>query len=108
MVTEDLTVQQFAQELPGVGLLGSGHLFRRAGGDNLSAPRAALRPEVHYPIGGFYHIEVVLDHDYGIAVIPQPMQHGQQLLDIVKMQSGGGLIENIQGIAGISLGQLTR
>ncbi len=52
----------------------------------------------------------MLDHDDRIAVVAQPMQDAEQLLDVVKVQPGGRFVEDIQGIARITfrqfLGQL--
>jgi hypothetical protein len=42
----------------------------------------------------------------GVAVVAQAMQHVEQLLDIREVQAGGRLVEDVQGLAGIALGQL--
>ena len=47
----------------------------------------------------------MLDHDHGIAVITQPVQHRQQVFHVMEMQSGGGFVQNIQGVSGVPLGQ---
>jgi hypothetical protein len=44
----------------------------------------------------------------GVAVVAQAMQHVEQLLDIREVQAGGRLVEDVQGLAGIALGQLAR
>lgn len=59
--------------------------FRRAGYQDLAAAAAAFRPQVHNPVCGFNHVEVVFNHHDGIALIPELMQHFQQLLDIRKV-----------------------
>ena len=45
----------------------------------------------------------MLDHHHGVAAVAQPVQYLQQQLDIVEMQAGGGLVQNIQGAPGIAL-----
>lgn len=75
-----------------------GHIFRRALGNDLAAALSALRTKVDDPVSGFNHIQVVLNYHHRIAVIAQAMQNRKQLLDIVKMQTRGRFIQNIQGL----------
>ena len=46
----------------------------------------------------------MLDDDHGIAGIDEFMEDVEQLADIVEMQPGGRLVENIEGLAGGALG----
>ena len=48
----------------------------------------------------------MFDDDHRIAVVAQPVQHLKQLGDVVEVQPGGGLVENVQRLAGVALGQL--
>ena len=48
----------------------------------------------------------MLDHQYGVARLHQPLQNRQQLLHVVGVQAGGGLVQNIDGAAGGALGKL--
>ena len=50
--------------MPGVALRRCRHLLRRASGDDAPTASAALRAEIHDPVGGLDHIEVVLDHPH--------------------------------------------
>src|SRR6185437_7482780 len=86
----------------------SRNLLGRAGGDDLAAALAALRAEVDYPVGALDHIEVVLDHDDGVALVAQAMQHIEELGNIVEVQAGGGLIEDVEGAAVGLAGELAR
>ena len=81
------------------------NLFRGALSNNLAATIASLRSKVHDPVGGLDHVQVVLDDDDSIAMVTQVVQHREQLFDVMKVQAGGGFIENIQGLAGVALGQ---
>ena len=73
-----------------------------------AAARAALRTEVDDPVGGLDHVEVVLDHDDRVAVVAQPVQHGEQQLDVVEVQAGRRLVEDVERAAGVALRQLER
>ena len=46
-----------------------GHGFGPALNDQAAAERAAFGAEVNEPVGGFDHIQVVLDDDDGVACI---------------------------------------
>ena len=48
----------------------------------------------------------MLDHEHGIAVLHQPVQHVQQALHVRKMQPGGRLVQQVQRAARGPLGQL--
>jgi hypothetical protein len=48
----------------------------------------------------------VFDHHHGVAVVAKAVQHIEQLLDIGEVQACGRLVEDIQGLAGVALGQL--
>jgi len=80
--------------------------IRRAGGDDLSAAVAALGAEVDDPVGGLDHVEVVLDDDHGVALVTQPVQDFQQVLDVMEVQAGGRFVQDVERIAGIALRQL--
>lgn len=57
-------------------------------------------PEVDNPVSGFDHVEIVLNHHNGVALIAQFMQYVEQLLNIGEVQTGGRLVENIQRLPG--------
>ena len=82
------------------------HLLGRALGHDAPAASAALGAQVDDPVGRLDDVEVVLDDDDGVAVVDEPVQHLQQLLDIGEVQAGGGLVEDVDGAAGGPLGQL--
>ena len=74
----------------------------------MPATVSALRSEIDNPVRGLDDIEVVFDHDDGIAAIPQAMQYAKQLLNVIEVQASGWLIENVQRAARIALGQFFR
>ena len=79
-----------------------GQLFRSSGGDNPATPITSLGSEVDYPVGGLNDIEIVFDDNHCVAMIPQPVQHRQKLLDIVEVKSSGRFIENIQSMSSVA------
>ena len=87
-----------------VGVLG--HVFRSALGDDLAARTAGFGTQVDDPVGRFDDVEIVFDHDDGVAQIDQPIEHVEQLANIIKMQSSCRLIENVNGLAGVGTRQL--
>src|SRR5689334_22033090 len=44
----------------------------------------------------------MLDHNDRIARIDEAIEYNQQSLDVIKMQTGGWLIEDVKGFAGSS------
>ena len=47
----------------------------------------------------------MLDDDHGVAVVAQAVEHAEQHLDVGEVQAGGGFVEDVEGAAGVALGQ---
>src|SRR5690606_1473038 len=92
--------EDIAEEAAGVALLDERDLLGGAGGDHLAAPRAALRTHIDDPVGGLDDVEVVLDHDHGVAAVDQPVEHAEQPPDVLEVQAGGRLVQDVDGAAG--------
>ena len=80
--------------------------LRRALRDDLAAGVAAFRPEINDPIGGLDHVQVVLDDEEGVARGAELEEDFEQLGDVVEVQAGGGLIQNVERAAGGLAAQL--
>ena len=50
----------------------------------------------------------MLDDDDGVAKVCQAAQDVEQLLDIVEVQAGGGLIQDVEGAASLAAAELAR
>ena len=74
--------------------------FRSAGSDEFSAFVAGLRPEIDDPIGALDHLEIVLDHDDGVAGFDESLKQLHQHRDIVEMQPRRRLVEDKEIAAG--------
>ena len=57
-----------------------------------AARLAALRTEIDQVVRLLDHVEVVLDHEHGVAAVDQPLQHLEQLLDVGEVETGGRLV----------------
>ena len=66
---------------------------------------AAFGAEVDDPVGRLDHVEIVLDDDHRVAEIDQPAEHVQQLADVVEVQAGGRLVEDVERVAGVDAAQ---
>jgi hypothetical protein len=75
-------------------------------GDQGPSAAAALRAEVDDPVGGLDDIEVVLDHQHRVALVDQPRQHRQEPTDVVEVEAGRGLVEQVDRVARRTLGEL--
>src|SRR5947209_19030038 len=71
-------------------------LFGRAGGDDVAAQVAAFGAEVNDVVGGFYHVEVVLDDEERAARFDQSAEGGEQLVDVVEVEARGRLVEDVE------------
>ena len=82
--------------------------FGGAGGNDGAALGAAFRAHVNQVVGVADDIEVVLDDNERIATVNEAVEHIEQDADVVEMQAGGGLVENVERFARIALGQFGR
>src|SRR5437879_10069034 len=103
-----LPCEEWPQKCTGVGPRVGGDLLRRAARDDLATALAAFRAKVDQPVGRLDDVEVVLDHDDRVAFVAQAVEHVEELCDIVEVQTGGGLIEDVEGSAGGALCKLAR
>ena len=53
------------------------------------------RAEVDDPVGVRHHRLVVLDDDDRLAGVDEPVEQGEQLLDVGQVQAGGRLVEDV-------------
>ena len=52
-------------------------------------------PKVDHPIRGLDDVEIVLDHDHGVAGVDQVVEHLEELADVLEVEAGGGLVEDV-------------
>src|ERR1035437_1436120 len=96
--------QHAGEPFAGVGEEICGDLFGGAFSDDLAAGCTAFGAEVDDPIGGLDDIEIVLDDNQRAATVDELAEGGEELGDIVEMEAGGGLVEDVKDAA--SLGRL--
>ena len=82
-----------------------GHFFRCTSGNDSSSAVSAFRSDIYDIICGLDYIQVVLNDNYGIAALCQPLKDLNQLVHIGKVKTGGWLIQNIDGLTGASAAQ---
>ncbi len=107
-VCSPIEVKHRGESLTRVGFFVAGYLFRRALSHDAASRLSAFGTEIDHPIGLFNDVEVVLDDQHGIAEVHQAIQDVHELLHVVEMQAGGGLIEDVKSAAGLAAGQLAR
>ena len=64
--------------------------------ENFTAGRTAARAQFHQVIGLGEQVEVVFDHDDGVALVDQAVQHADELLAVAQVQADGRLLEEIE------------
>ena len=74
--------------------------FGRPLGDDPAAAGAPFGAEVDEPVGGLDDVEVVLDDDDRVSLPLEAVEHVQQLADVVEVEPGGRLVEDVEGLAG--------
>ena len=70
-----------------------------ASDQDLAALVTTFRAEIDNPVAATDHVKIVLDADDRIALVHQPLHHIHQLVHVVEAEAGGGLINQIKGLA---------
>ena len=83
-----------------------GDVFGRADGHEVAAFFARLGAHVDHPVGRLDDVQVVLDDHHRVAQIDQAIEHVQQLGQVVEVQPGGGLVQEVEGPSGVGAGEL--
>src|SRR6266849_6177264 len=102
-VASGIDAKEARQRLAGVGFFGAGDEFGGALGDDAAAAFAAFGAEVDDPVGLFDDVQVVLDDEDGVAEIDEALQDVEKLSNVVKVEAGGGLVEDVERAAGLAL-----
>ena len=90
--------ERASEKFSGVRLRVARDLFRRAGGDDFAALIAAFGAEIDQPVGGFDDVEIVLDDHERRAGFEQFAERGEELGDVVEMQAGRRLVEDVEDL----------
>ena len=90
----------------GYAAFGFCHLLWCTLGYNLATGIAAFGAEVDDVVGYLYDVKVVLDDNYGVAFVDESVEHLVENANILKVESGGRLVEYVEGAAGVALGEL--
>src|SRR5437764_2804019 len=57
---------------------------------------AGARAHLDHPVGSFDDVEVMLDDQHGVSGVHQAIQHAAQRADVVQMQAGRGLVQDVE------------
>ena len=91
-----LPLQLLSQKFTGVAFLAFCHFFGSAGGDHIATLVAAFRTEVDDIVGALYYVHIVLYDYYAMAVFYELVERLHECFDVVKVESGGGFVEDKQ------------
>ena len=76
------------------------NLFRRSSYKDPASSSTTFGSQVDDPVCSFHDVHIVLDDDDGVTKINQAMEYIEQNPDILKMQSRGWFIEDIECLSG--------
>ena len=86
---------------------GFGDFLRRATRDDVTTLTAAIRPKINDPISRLDNLQIMFNHDDGIALIDKCLKDFEEFPYILKMETGGRLIQNVESATGRAFGKLT-
>ena len=94
------------QVVAGVAGRIGGNLLGSADRHHPSSLAPPFRTEVDQVVSRFHDIQVVLYHNHRVAPVDQAVQNPQKAADILEVQPGGGLVQNVHGPSSGPLAQL--
>src|SRR5437016_5005966 len=74
----------------------AGNMLRGSLRDHAPAPVAGSRSHLDHPVGSLDDVEMVLDDEHGVAGVDQPVEHAAQRSDVVEVQPGRRLVEDVE------------
>src|SRR5438105_4940 len=69
---------------------------------------ARVGAHVDHPIGSLDYVKIVLNHDHRVAQINQAIEHVEELANVIEVQAGGRLVEDVKRAARVGPSQLGR
>lgn len=84
------------------------HHFRGALSNDFPASIPSLGAHIDDPVGSFDDVQIMFDDNDRIALVAQAMENFEEEFDVVKVQSGGGFVQNVERAPCIPLGQFKR
>lgn len=96
---------EFGAEKGGGGGGAGCDLFGGAGGYYLASEDSAARAHVDDVVGAFEHVEVVLYDKDGVAFFYEAVEHSEEGVDVLEVETCGGFVKYEEGLAGVALGQ---
>jgi len=97
-----IQIENAGESLSGIGFLVAGHLFRRALSHDAASGFATFGAEIDNPIRLLNHVQVVLNDEHSITKVHEAIQDVQKFLNVVKVQAGGGLVQDVECAAGLT------
>ena len=98
--------QDFGQRLSRVRVWVARDVFGGSRDDDHTTAGSPFRTHVDDPVGSLDHIQIVLNDQHGVAIVDEAMQNFQQLLDIHKVETRRGFIQQVDRAAGRAFAQL--
>ena len=96
-------LQQWSEELVGIALLRLHHVFRCAGKEKFAATSTTFWTHVDEPVCQLDDIQIVLDDDDRVATVYQLLQYVHQDADVLEVETGGWLVQDVERLARVSL-----
>src|SRR2546429_280683 len=84
-------------EVASRGRIGAaGDVLRGSLRDDPPARVAGTRSHFDHPVGPLDDVEMVLDHEHGVAGVDEAVEHAAQRPDVVEVQAGRRLVEDVE------------
>ena len=80
------------------GAVGPQQVVEPAREDHLAPAVAGAGADVDHPVGGADDGGVVLDHEHRVALVAQAAQHGDEVVDVARMEPDGRLVEDVDEV----------
>src|SRR5699024_7585704 len=71
-----------------------------------TAAVASLGAQINDMVGGLDDVQIVFNDHHRVAQVHQPLEHVNEFMHVGGVETGGGLVQNIDGGAGGGLGEL--
>ena len=91
-----VSIKYFFKITPRFIILDRGDFFRGSFRQKIPAAFAPFGAEVDHPIGRFHNVEIMLNHDHGVAEIDQSEKNVKQVADIMRVKPRGRFVKYVK------------
>lgn len=89
------------------GILIFGELLGCTLSNDLATVLTAFGTHIDNPVSGLDDVEIMFNHNHGVTTVDQAPEDFKETFDVIGVETSGGLVEDVEGLAGAATSKLS-